>query len=263
METVPSHPSRTSRRTPRPSLPSTSANGPGEIELRVRRPAGLGGVDPEARPLHRVYGPPEVRHPGDPHVLAGARARLDCGRRHPYGPVLRDDDPAGPGPVRGPQDGPEVARVGDAVEEEYQRLRGGEDLLQSGIRIRSDAGRYALVNSAPGKLLDPLPGCALHFYAARAGGLRDLLVSHRVDDLEDLSTPAPQSLDHGPYAVDGLLFQLPAAEDRTFRRILHGPPLGVEFVAQPVGGGPVLLDAVPSPSRPHAAEPPRQAPRST
>ena len=102
-------------------------------------------------------------------------------------------------------------------------------------------GRYALVNSASGKLLYPLPGSAFYFYAARTGGPRNLLVPHSVDDLEDLSTPALESLDHGPYAVDGLLFQLPAAEDRTFRSILHGPPIGVELVAQPVGGGPVLL----------------------
>jgi hypothetical protein len=102
-------------------------------------------------------------------------------------------------------------------------------------------GRYALVNSAPGKLLYPLAGGARYVYAARPGGVRDLLVTHRVDDLEDLSSSAPESLDHGPYAVDGLLFQLAAAEDRTFRSILHGPPFGMELVAQPVGGDPVFL----------------------
>jgi hypothetical protein len=134
---------------------------------------------------------PEVRHPGDSYVLARARARLDGGGRHPYGPVLRDDNPAGPGSIRGPQDGPEVARVGDAVQHEHQRLTGGEDLPKSGIRIRFDTGRYALVNAAPGQLLHALPGGAFHFYAVRAGGLRYLLVSHSVDDLEDLSTPAP------------------------------------------------------------------------
>jgi hypothetical protein len=97
------------------------------------------------------------------------------------------------------------------------------------------------VNSASGEVLYPLPGGAFYFYAARAGGLGDLLVPHSVDDLEDFATPALESFDHGPYAVDGLLFQLLAAEDRTFRRILHGPPVGVELVAQPVGGGPVFL----------------------
>jgi energy-coupling factor transporter ATP-binding protein EcfA2 len=74
-------------------------------------------------------------------------------------------------------------RVGDTVEHEYQRFRGRDDLLHSGIRIGFDAGRYALVNPAPGKLFYPLPGCACYFYAACAGGPRDLLVAHRVDDL--------------------------------------------------------------------------------
>jgi hypothetical protein len=98
-------------------------------------------------------------------------------------------------------------RVGDTVEHEYQRFRGRDDLLHSGIRIGFDAGRYTLVNSAPGKLLYPLPGCAIHGYAARGGGPPDLLVPHRGDDLEDLSSSALESLDHGPDAVDGFCFQ--------------------------------------------------------
>ena len=74
-------------------------------------------------------------------------------------------------------------------------------------------------------------------------GLRYLLVSDGVEDFEDLSSPALQRLDHGPGAVDDLLLQLPATEDGAFGRILYGPPFGVEFIAQPVGGGPVLSSA--------------------
>ena len=158
METVPSHPSRTSRRTPRPSLPNTSANGPA-------RSSSVYGVPPASaaytqRPATFIVSMARLRLvtlATRTCSLAPALA-LTAAAVTPSGPVLRDDDPAGPCPVRGPQDGPEVARVGDAVEDEYQRLGRGEDLLQSGVRIRLDAGHDALVNSAPGQLLYPLSG---------------------------------------------------------------------------------------------------------
>ena len=158
METVPSHASRTSRLTPRPSLPNTSPTGPARSSSVYGSPAGLGGVHPEIGVFHRVDGPLEVGLPRDAYVLARPRARLDRGRRYARGAVFRDDDPAGPCAVGGPQDGPEVARVGDAVEEEDQGIGRREDLLQPGVRIRLDAGHDTLMNPAPRQLIDPLSG---------------------------------------------------------------------------------------------------------
>src|SRR5688572_17354016 len=97
------------------------------------------------------------------------------------------------------------------------------------------------MNPAPRQLIDPLSGDPPYLRASPVCGLRDFLVPARVEHVENLSPSAPQRLDHGSDAVDDLLLQLPATKDRTFGRVLGGPPFVVELVAQPVSGSPVLL----------------------
>src|SRR5215207_5233 len=161
-----------------PLTPQDERDGAGEVQLVVGR--GLSarcGVDPEAVFFHPVDRPPQVRLPRHAHVLARPGARLDGRGRHACGPVLRNHDAARPGPVRRPQDRPQVTRVGDAVENYNERVRGGQDLIQPRVRIRPHARYDALMDPAKGELVDPFAAHLLYRYAGRTGRFRDLSVT--------------------------------------------------------------------------------------
>ena len=125
----------TSRCMPSPSPPTTS---PSRSPARPRhRGLGVRGQpdDPETGVAGLLQGANEVGHArdGQEHRRAGRNPHdrtVDLGRA-----ALRDDDGRCPGGLGGPQDGPEIVRIGDAVEEDVEA-----GILQHNVEVHVSVG---------------------------------------------------------------------------------------------------------------------------
>ena len=68
-------------------------------------------------------------------------------------------------------------RVGHAVEDHYEGIRGRQQVFQIDVGVRPNPRRHPLVCPAAGELSDPSLGDFLHGHAGRFRSLRDLGVA--------------------------------------------------------------------------------------
>src|SRR5207245_11023202 len=99
-----------------------------ELLTRLRRQRDR----PDALLLHPFQGPGEVGYPRNRTMLQRSGRRLERGGRDARSPVLRQYDAVRPERVRAADQGAEILRIGDAVEDEEQRraAEAGEQIVQ-------------------------------------------------------------------------------------------------------------------------------------
>ena len=202
MRTLPSQRWRTSGRMPEPSEPSTSTTPPVRSSASgVASPSSAAGVAPEVGALAAAQQLGEVRDHRDRQVLDRAGRGLGDDGGHAGGAVPRDHEPVGPEALARARDGTEVARVGDAVERDDERVRAREQLLGVGIRVRVAERDHALVVGPLGERGDAIGDRDRH---AHAGGLDPRHRRGRLARAHDLAhaPAAAQGLAHGLQPVD-------------------------------------------------------------
>ncbi len=112
---------------------------------------GIGSIDPEPFLFQKVDGLREVHDPGDRDVGGGAGRGLDHGGCHGGGAVPGDDHPSGAEAVSRPDQGAQILRVFDPVEQEDQAARKG------GMAVGGD-GLEVCIGIFPAEAEDALVG---------------------------------------------------------------------------------------------------------
>jgi len=178
-----------------------------EIDRRWRIAARRRAVAPVAFLLQRLERAREVRHLRDRHPLAGAGRSFDRRGREAGAVVLRDDDEVDAEAVGDAENGAEVLRVGDAVEDEDERRRLPiDDVVEVGVRPLGDVGDDTVVHAASGQAVDLLRRHLPHRHARALrlgdGALQLRAVLARHADVVHAVRMRAQRLEHGIESVD-------------------------------------------------------------
>ena len=232
MLTRKSHFSRTRRCMPAPSLPMTMQTFPLRSRLSVLCPSASAPNIQNPLLLQQLERAGDVRHHGEGNVLACPGGHLGHRLAFLRGAAGRDDDELHPELVRGTEDGAEVLRVGDAVQDEDEALlpfQVFQVMLQAGLlrggRPIQDEERAAmrLGTAQPGQLrvLDLGDGDALLLRELRGSGRSAALSRER------RSVPCPRPSEALPLSNGNRRHAQPFPQFTPKSRTRSGFPLPV------------------------------------